>query len=103
MTLLTLKVALGCHLTIKIKIFKVNNKINRNIFVPTVCALSTQNVDRAQTVGPVYYCLGNPYNTISSGDLKFYVDFEEVTYKPIEHYDFVDPQGCSWMSPYHKD
>ena len=46
MTLLTLKVVLGCHLTIKIKIFKVNNKINRNIFVPTLCGLSKQTLSQ---------------------------------------------------------
>ena len=49
---------------------------------------------------PVYYCLGHPYKTISSGDLKFYAGFKKVTYETIEHYDFVDPQGCSWRSPY---
>ena len=26
--------------------------------------------------------------------------FLKVTYKPLEHCDFVDPQGRSWISPY---
>ena len=51
-------------------------------------------------LGPVYYCLGRPSNTISSGALKFYVGFKNVTSEPLEHYDFVDPQGLSWISPY---
>ena len=51
-------------------------------------------------VGPVYYCPGHPSNTISSGDLKFYIRFKKVTSEPLEHCDFVDPQGHSWRSPY---
>ena len=50
--------------------------------------------------GLVYYYLGHPYNTISSGALKFYVGFQKVTSEPLEHCYFVDPQGCSWRSPY---
>ena len=49
----------------------------------------------------VYYCTGHPYSTISSYALKFYVGFQKVTSEPLEHCDFVDPQGCSWRSPYH--
>ena len=30
-------------------------------------------------VGPVYYFPGHPYNTISSGALKFYIGFKKVT------------------------
>ena len=37
----------------------------------------------------VYYCPGNPSNTISSGDLKFYLGFKKVTYEHLEHCDFV--------------
>ena len=48
-------------------------------------------------VGPVYYFTGHPYNTISSGALIF---FQKVTPEPFEHCGFVDPQGCSWGSPY---
>ena len=51
-------------------------------------------------VGPVYYCPGHPSDTISSDALKFYVGFLKVTSKPLEHCEFVDPQGCSWKSPY---
>ena len=50
-------------------------------------------------VGGFYYCLGRPYNTISSGALKFYVSSQKVTYEPLEHCDFFDPQGRSWRSP----
>ena len=51
-------------------------------------------------VGPVYYCPGHPSNTISSGALKFYIGLKKVTSEPLEHCDFVDPQGRSWRSPY---
>ena len=52
-TLLNLKVVLGYHLTrlknidyIKIKKFKVNPHRDNNIFFPTVCALSKQNLSQ---------------------------------------------------------
>ena len=48
----------------------------------------------------VYYCIGNPSNNISSVALKYYVGFQKVTSEPLEHSDFVDPQGNSWRSPY---
>ena len=51
-------------------------------------------------VVPVYYCPGHPSNTTSSGDLKLYVGFQKVASEPIEHRDFVDPQGRSWRSLY---
>ena len=51
-------------------------------------------------VGPFYYCPGHPYDTISSGALKFYVGFEKLTSEPLEYYEFVDPQGRPWRSPY---
>ena len=53
------------------------------------------------SVGPVYYCPGHPSKTISSGAIKFYVGFKKVTSEPLEFFDFFDPQGCSWRSPYH--
>ena len=34
-------------------------------------------------VVPVYYCPGQPSNTISSGSLKFHVGFQKVTYEPL--------------------
>ena len=52
------------------------------------------------SMGPVYYFTCPPSNTISSGTLKIYVGFQKVTYEPLEHCDFVDPQGFSWISPY---
>ena len=52
---------------------------------------------------PVYYCLGHPYKTISSGDLKFYAGFKKVTSEPLEHCDFVDPQGRSWRPRYQNN
>ena len=42
-------------------------------------------------VGPVYYCPCHPSNTVSSGALKFYVGFKNVTSETLEHFDFVDP------------
>ena len=51
-------------------------------------------------VGPVYYFPIHPYNTISSGSLKFYVGFPKVTSEPLENCNFVEPQGYSWISPY---
>ena len=51
-------------------------------------------------VGSVYYFTGHPSNTISSGDLKCYVAFQKVASGPLEHFNFVDPQGRSWRSPY---
>ena len=51
-------------------------------------------------VVPVYYYPGHPFNNISSCALKLYVGFQRIAYKPIEHCDFVNPQGCSWISTY---
>ena len=53
-------------------------------------------------VGLVYYFPVHPSNNISSGTLKCDVKFQNFTSKPIEHCDFVDPQGRSWISPYHR-
>ena len=33
-------------------------------------------------VGTVYYCPGQPYNTVSLFALKFYVGFQKVKYEP---------------------
>ena len=51
-------------------------------------------------VEPVYYCSGHPSNPISLGSLKFYAGFQKVTSETLEHCDFVDPQDCSWRSPF---
>ena len=48
----------------------------------------------------VYYYPGHPSNTISLGELKFYIGFQNITYKHVENCDFVYPQGSSWISPY---
>ena len=48
----------------------------------------------------VYYCPGHSSKSISSGDIKFYIGFKKVTYEPLEHCDFVEPQSRSWRSPY---
>ena len=51
-------------------------------------------------VGPVYDFPYHPSNTISSGELNLYVGFQKVTSEPLEFFDFVEPQGSSWRSPY---
>ena len=50
--------------------------------------------------GPVYYFTGQTSNTISLGELKCYVGFQKLTYEPLEHCDFFNPQGHSCRSPY---
>ena len=51
-------------------------------------------------VGPVYYCLGCPSNTISVGALKCFAGFQKFAFEPLEHCEFVDPQGHFWRLPY---
>ena len=51
-------------------------------------------------VGPVYYCLGHPSNTILLCYLKFYVGFQKVISEPLKHCGIVDRQGHYWRSPY---
>ena len=88
-----------------------------SMFVPTKVTVKLANVNTVhdQIIGiilchfpncsiiypvvPVYYYPGHPYNTISSGSLKFYAGFQKVASEPHEHFDFVDPQGRSWRSP----
>ena len=88
------------------------------MFVPTKATLKLANGNTvyAQGIGfilchstncsiiylvvPVYYFPGHPSNTISSGALKIYVIFKNVTSEHLEHCDFVDPQGGSCRSPY---
>ena len=52
------------------------------------------------SVAEFYYFPGHPSNIISSVALKFYVGFQDVTFEPLEHCDFIDPQARSWRSPY---
>ena len=49
---------------------------------------------------PVYYYPGQPSNNISLSALKFCIGFQKVTSEPLEHSDFVDPQGRFSRSPY---
>ena len=51
-------------------------------------------------VVPVYHCPGNNSNTTSLGTLKFYAGFKKFISETLEHCGFVEPQGCSWSSPY---
>ena len=37
------------------------------------------------SVGTVYCCPGHPSNTISSGEIKYYASFQNVTYEPLEY------------------
>ena len=88
------------------------------IFVPTKATTKLANVNMVNDqeieiilccftncsiiypLGPVYYFQGYPSNTISSSALKFYIGLKKVTYKLLEHCDFVDLQGLSWRSIY---
>ena len=49
-------------------------------------------------VGTVQYFPGHPSNNILSDALKLYVFLNKVTSELLEYYDFVDPQGHSWIS-----
>ena len=88
------------------------------MFVPTkaILKLANRDTEHSQGIGiilcnfpncfiiysvrPVYYFPGHPSNTTSSGALKYYFDFQNVTPENHEYCDFVDPQGCSWIPPY---
>ena len=49
---------------------------------------------------PAYYLPGHHSNTISLGDLKFYVGFQKFTSETIGKFDFIDSLGRYWRSPY---
>ena len=51
-------------------------------------------------LGPFYYFPGHPYITIYWVYLKFYVGFQKGTTEPLQHCDFVDPQGSFKRSQY---
>ena len=51
-------------------------------------------------VVPVYSFTVHPYKTISLGALNSYVGFQKVISEPLEYFDYVDPKGRSWRSPY---
>ena len=99
--------------------FSVTNCMSHfSMFVPTKATLKLANVNTGHsqvigiilclfpncsgiyTVVPVYYCTGHPSNTISSGDLKFYVVFLKVTSELLEQCYSVDPWGDYLRSPY---
>ena len=85
-----------------------------SLFVPTKATVKRANGNTGQAqgigiilcrfpncsiiypVGPVYYCPSHPSNTISLGALKFFICFKKGTSEPLEHFDFVDPQGRYW-------
>ena len=72
-----------------------------SMFVPTKSDVkfANENMGHAQVIGiiwfnftnfpiiypavTVYYCPGNPSNTISSGDLQFHLGFQKVTSEHI--------------------
>ena len=78
-----------------------------SMFVPTKSNVKLANVNmgHAQVIGiilchftncpiiypvvPAYHCTGNPSNTISACDLKFYPGFKNITSEHLEHCDFV--------------
>ena len=51
-------------------------------------------------VGPVYWCPGHLYSTISLVALKNYLGFKNFTPEPLKYCDLVDPQGHYWNPPY---
>ena len=90
--------------------YQVSSNLS-NLFFFSPCTLCMQNQVKQlplsntlksiiYPVGPVYYFPGHLSNTISSGDLKFYVGFKKVKSEHLENCDFVDPQYHSWRSPY---
>ena len=87
-----------------------------SFFVTTKATVKLDDVNtgHAQGIGVIIYCFpnryiiypvvlfyyypGRPSNTITSGALKFYVGFQNIKSEP--HFDFVYPQGRSWILPY---
>ena len=64
----------------------------------TLCCFTNYNI--IYPMEPVYYCPVHTSKTISLGDLKFYVGFQNITSETIEHCVFVDPQCNYWRLPY---
>ena len=58
------------------------NMVHAQVIGIILCYFS--NCPIIYPVGIVYYCPGHPSNTISLGDLKFYVFFLKVTPEPLE-------------------
>ena len=74
------------------------NTLHDQVMGIILCRFSNRYI--IYPVGPVYYFPGHTSNTISSGALRCYVGFKKVTSEPLEHCNFVYPQGLSWISPY---
>ena len=51
-------------------------------------------------MGTVCYCPVHSSNAISLSALKCFFGSQKFTSEPPEHFDFVDPEGLSWKSPY---
>ena len=74
------------------------NTGNAQVFGIILCHFP--NFSILYPVGPVYYFPGHLSNTISSGALKFYAGFLKVASELLQHCDFFDHQGRSWMSSF---
>ena len=106
------------HKYVRENVAVTNCMSNFSMFVPTKSdvKLANGNMGHAQVIGiilchftnfpiiypvvPVYYCPGHPSNTISLGELKFHLGFQNITSEHIGHCDLVYPQGSSWRSTY---
>ena len=75
-----------------VKLANENTRHDQKIRIILCCF---PNYSIIYTLGPVYYFPGHPYNTISSGALKFYTGFQRVKSEHLKHCNFVDPQGRS--------
>ena len=73
------------------------NMVHAQLIEIVLCSFPNCNI--IYPVGPDYYCPGHPSNTIASVAHKFYVDFQNVTYKPLEHCILVGPLDRYWISP----
>ena len=74
------------------------NTVNAQVIGIILCRLT--NCPIIYDLGSVYYCPFHPSNTLSLGSLKCYVGFKNDMTEPLEHYDFLEPQGCSCISLY---
>ena len=92
------------HKDVRANISVTNCMSHFSMFVPTkaTAKLANLNTRHAQGIGIIscrfincfiIYPMGKVY--ISLGALKFYVVFKKGTSEPLEHCDFVYPQGCS--------
>ena len=73
------------------------NKVNTHLIGIILCHFPILPI--IHPVVLVCYCPGSRSNTISLGALKVYTCLQNFASEPLEHFDFVDPQGSSWISP----